>query len=64
MGQEEFQDRSDLQELEKKLEKVMGPCRTEYPTLSEADVNYKVGGFDDITQRIARRTHRTRETVP
>lgn len=53
----------DIQELESKWERIVNSYRKEYPTLLEADINYRVGEFDDMTQRIARRTNRTRESV-
>ena len=53
----------DLTEIETKWKDIESSYRKEHPTLTEEDVNYREGEFDDMVHRIARRTNRSRELV-
>ena len=37
--------------------------RERYPTLTEDDVTYRDGEFDDMTERVAQRTSRSRDQI-
>lgn len=37
--------------------------RQQYPNLTDEDVNYKAGKFEDMIQRVALRTNRSRHEV-
>ena len=55
--------RFDENDLETKWNDIAISYREKYPTLTEDDVDYRVGEFDSMTDRIAKRTNRRREDV-
>lgn len=51
------------QQMERRWENIRNQYRDRYPELNEDDVNYREGEFDTMTDRIAKRTNRSREQV-
>lgn len=43
--------------------KIKGDYRKRYPNVTDEDVDYRTGEFDNMTDRIAKRTNRKREDV-
>ncbi len=57
------EDKFDLDKLEQKWDKISMIYRKEYPELKEEDLSYRQGEFDLMTDRIAKRTNRSREAI-
>ncbi|WP_339697876.1 general stress protein CsbD [uncultured Marixanthomonas sp.] len=49
--------------LENKWDNIKTSYRQKYPNLTEEDVQFREGEFDDMTQRVAERTNRNRDEV-
>ncbi|WP_051285039.1 hypothetical protein [Aequorivita capsosiphonis] len=62
-NQRNQQNQQGGQKLENKWNNIKTSYREKYPNLTEEDVNYREGEFDDMTQRVAQRTNRDREQV-
>ncbi len=56
-------DHIDDRDIEKKWEDIKPSYRKTYPNLTEEDVSYREGEFDDMTQRIAEKTNRSRDQI-
>lgn len=56
-------DHMDDADLEKKWQDIETSYRRRYPNLKEDDISYREGEFDDMTQRIAEKTNRSRDQV-
>lgn len=54
---------ADLQETERRWNDISKNYRRRYPNLTSEDVDYRDGEFDDMTERIAQRTNRSRKDV-
>lgn len=65
MEEENFQELYESldDQLEKKWKRIKPKYRDNYPSLTEEDVEYREGEFDDMTERIAQRTNRSREQI-
>ncbi len=50
-------------QLEEKWQKIKADYREKYPTITEEDVSYREGEFDDMTHRLGRRTNRSRDQI-
>lgn len=55
--------RSSNTGLENKWDNIKTSYRQKYPNLTEEDVQFREGEFDDMTQRVAERTNRNRDEV-
>lgn len=56
----EDQFNGDLEGLWSNIEQ---DYRKQYPNITEEDITYRTGEFDGMTQKIARRTNRSRDQV-
>lgn len=56
-------DQRNDQQLEQKWKNIETSYRDRYPDLTEDDTSYREGEFDNMTQRVAERTNRSREEV-
>jgi len=56
-------DNFDLDRLEQKWNKISVAYRDQYPELKEDDLTYRQGEFDLMTERIAKKTNRNRESI-
>lgn len=52
-----------LQDIEDRWNEINEEYRRRYPNLTSDDVDYRAGEFDNMTDRIAQRTNRSREDV-
>jgi uncharacterized protein YjbJ (UPF0337 family) len=51
------------QQLERKWNDIENSYREQYPDLTDEDTSYREGEFNEMTQRVADRTNRSREEV-
>lgn len=54
---------SNSQDLERKWNSISTDYRKRYPNITSEDVDYRQGEFDNMTERIAKRTNRSRQQV-
>ncbi|MGC1630662.1 MAG: hypothetical protein WA749_00980 [Gelidibacter sp.] len=54
---------SNSQDREKKWKDIHHDYRRRYPDITDEDVDYNEGEFDNMTDRIAKRTNRSRNLV-
>lgn len=52
-----------IEETERRWNNISKDYRRRYPNLTSEDVDYRQGEFDNMTDRIAQRTNRSREDV-
>lgn len=50
-------------DVESRWNDIESDYRRRYPNITDDDVNYRQGEFDTMTDRIAKRTNRSREAV-
>jgi len=50
-------------DIESRWHDIESDYRRRYPNLTQDDVNYRQGEFDNMTDRIAKRTNRNRQQV-
>ncbi|MFB9053845.1 hypothetical protein ACFFVB_12230 [Formosa undariae] len=53
----------DLNDLQKKWNEIQKEYRKQYPSLTSEDVDYRSGEFNSMTDRLAKRTNRSRKDV-
>lgn len=53
----------DLRETERRWNDINTDYRKRYPNLTSEDVDYRQGEFEDMTDRIAKKTNRSRQEV-
>jgi len=53
----------NAQEREQQWGNIKKSYRQKYPNLTEEDVSYRSGEFDNMTQRVAQKTNRSRDQV-
>lgn len=65
--QNQNDDNQDLEQASKDLERrwqdIEKHYRRRYPNITDEDVNFRTGEFDNMTDRIAKRTNRNRKDV-
>lgn len=49
--------------LEDRWSRIENDYRRQYPSITDSDVNYRTGEFDDMLHRIARRTNPIRKVI-
>ncbi|MAN58232.1 MAG: hypothetical protein CMC08_00170 [Flavobacteriaceae bacterium] len=54
---------SFIEETEKNWKRIQNDYRKRHPSLNEEDTTYRSGEFEDMTERIAMKTNRTRMEV-
>lgn len=60
---EDQRENPNITQLEERWRGIKGSYRRAYPSLREGDMTYRVGEFDNMTERIAKRTNRSRDQV-
>ena len=53
----------NLDDLQKKWNDIQTEYRKQYPSLTSEDVDYRPGEFHDMTNRLAKRTNRSRQEI-
>ncbi|CAH8283454.1 hypothetical protein EV196_102410 [Mariniflexile fucanivorans] len=59
----DFQNQKFGNQTENNWNRVRDQYREKYPSLSNEDTQYRNGKFDDMTDRIANKTNRSRDQV-
>lgn len=62
-GQKGDGNSSSTRDLEMRWQEIETDYRRRYPDLSDDDLNYRDGQFNDMTDRIAQQTNRNRQEV-
>jgi hypothetical protein len=65
MGNQDRDNNSNknLRKTENNWNRVRDQFREKYPQLSNEDTKYRTGEFENMTERIAKKTNRTRQDV-
>lgn len=50
-------------DIESRWQDIESDYRRRYPNVTDEDVNYRQGEFDNMTDRLAKRTNRSRDQV-
>ena len=64
--EQEYRAQNDilnLDDLQKKWNEIQTEYRKQYPSLTSEDVDYRSGEFNSMTDRVAKRTNRSREEI-
>lgn len=54
---------NDSLDIESRWQDIESDYRKKHPGITDEDVNFRTGEFDNMTDRIAKRTNRSREDV-